>query len=234
MKKLILVLVTFGIFSGCAEMQSETPESSVSGNAAAPETVKLDANLVSKGEKLFAQMCTGCHQEKGAGKAGLAPRLNTPDFLGLANDAFLKKTILEGRPGTAMMAYKALPDVANNVDSIVAYIRSWQNDFANFKDYNVDWSKQISGNSKSGRTSFRTYCSSCHGPNGGGYADGGSGPGIGLTGFLGAASDDYIRKTIQIGRAGTAMKPFGHSNGLANISDGDINNIVVYLRSLDK
>ena len=49
-----------------------------------------------------------------------------------------------------------------------------------------------------------------------------------------AASDDYIKKTIEIGRAGTAMKPFGHGRGLANISNGDINSVVAYLRSLEK
>ena len=133
-----------------------------------------------------------------------------------------------------MIAYKSLPMVADKVDDIVAYIRSWQNDYATFRDYEVDWKKKISGDAGRGRKSFRTYCASCHGPNGGGYADGGAGPGIGLSGFLKVASDDYIKKTIQIGRAGTAMKPFGHGRGVANISDKEINNIVAYMRSLEK
>lgn len=198
------------------------------------ELVKLDSEKVKQGETLFNQNCVACHQAKGAGKSGFAPRLNSPDFLGLASDKFIQQTILEGRSGTAMMAYKVLPNVADKVDSIVAYIRSWQNDYATFRDYNVDWDKKISGDKEKGRLSFRTYCSSCHGPNGGGYADGGSGPGIGLNGFLSKASDDYIKKTIEIGRAGTAMKPFGHGRGLANLSDGEVKNIVAYLRSLEK
>ena len=199
-----------------------------------PKKVTLVAALIKRGNELFAQNCTACHQENGAGKAGFAPRLNSPDFLGLASDQFIKKTILEGRAGTSMMAYSLMPSVAKEADAIVAYIRSWQNDYATFIDYKVDWTKKISGNVKDGKKNFRTYCASCHGPNGGGYADGGSGPGIGLKGFLSAASDDFIKKTIEIGRAGTAMKPFGHGRGLANISESDIHSVVAYLRSLEK
>lgn len=198
------------------------------------ESIRLDPAKVESGKKIFSQTCVACHQVDGVGKSGFAPRLNSPDFLGLANDSFIRQTILEGRPGTAMMPYKVMPNVAENVDDVVAYIRSWQNEYANFKDYETDWTKKVSGNLSAGKTSFRTYCASCHGPNGGGYADGGSGPGIGLSGFLKVASDDYIKKTIEIGRAGTAMKPFGHGKGLANISEDEIKNIVVYLRSLEK
>ncbi len=197
-----------------------------------PETVELDEEQVERGKVLFNQICVACHQPDGAGRAGLAPRLNSPDFLGLANDTYIKDTILNGRPGTAMIGYKVMPNVADNVDDLVVYIRSWQNDYATFRDYHVDWTATIDGDPKEGQKAFRNFCASCHGINGGGYADGGSGPGIGLPGFLDVASDDYIKKTIQVGRAGTAMKPFGHGRGLANIDETDINNIVAYLRSL--
>lgn len=190
------------------------------------------AGNAKKGQEVFEQMCIACHQKDGHGKAGLAPRLNTPDLLFLASDEFLKKTILEGRPGTGMMSYKVLPNVAERVDDLVAYFRSWEQSYPTAKRVTVDWKRKIAGDVASGKNSFRTYCSSCHGPNGGGYADGGSGLAIGLTGFLNVASDDFIEKTIKQGRAGTAMKPFGHGNGLANLQDSEIDNIVSYLRSL--
>jgi cytochrome c oxidase cbb3-type subunit 3 len=228
MKKILSIIISVPLIlaiSGCTKKD---------GDQSKPAKIKLDPAAVKRGDALFAQNCTACHQEKGAGKAGFGPRLNTPDFLGLASDEFIKITILQGRAGTTMIPFKHMKHVVDGVDDIVAYIRSWQNDYVNFIDYKVDWEKTIKGNSKKGRTSFRTYCASCHGPNGGGYADGGSGLAIGLDGFLSVASDDYIKKTIEIGRAGTAMKPFGHGRGLANIDEKEINNIVSYLRSLEK
>ncbi len=249
MKNITLLLIMILALIGCGEQSgtdastnavsgagTEKVSAKATGDDVIPEpnpvVAEVDEEQAKKGEELFNQMCVACHQPEGAGRAGLAPRLNSPDFLGLANDTYIKNTILEGRPGTAMMSYKLLPNVADNVDNLVAYIRSWQNDYATFRDYNVDWTGTIGGNAHEGQKAFRNFCSSCHGVNGGGYADGGSGPGIGLPGFLAVASDDYIKKTIQVGRAGTAMKPFGHGRGLANIDETNINNIVVYLRSL--
>lgn len=187
-----------------------------------------------KGKALYDTVCFACHQTDGAGKPGMGPKLNTPDLLFLANDAFFKKTILDGRPGTSMMGYKVMPNVKAGIDDLIAYFRSWESRYKHTsKRIKVDWKKTIKGDKRAGRKSFRTYCSSCHGPNGGGYADGGSGLAIGLSGFLDAASDDFIMKTIQQGRTGTAMKPFGHGRGLANISEKEIKNIVSYLRSLN-
>ncbi len=226
MKQIFFIIIALGLV-GCTkskERQEALPLPSAT-------TVKLDPAQVESGKTVFNQMCAACHQADGVGRAGLGPRLNSPDFLGLANDNFIKRTILEGRPGTSMMGYKVMPNVANKVDDVVAYIRSWQNNYATFRDYKVDWNKKISGDPKAGEASFKTYCSSCHGPTGSGYAEGGSGPGIGLSGFLKVASDDYIKKTIEVGRAGTAMRGFGHNRGMANISLKEINNIVSYLRS---
>ena len=43
-----------------------------------------------KGKILYDQMCFVCHQPDGKGKAGLGPRLDTPDLLFLANDDFFE------------------------------------------------------------------------------------------------------------------------------------------------
>lgn len=197
------------------------------------EKLNLDPKKVARGAKVFQKRCTSCHAEKGHGIAGQGPRLNSPDFLGLANDHFIRETIREGRPGTSMASYKKSRKVKKEIDNLVAYIRSWQEDYAVFRKYEVDWKKKISGDPRKGRKSFRMFCAHCHGPNGGGYADGGAGTAIGLSGFLKVAKDDYIKKTILIGRAGTAMKAFGHGRGLATLSDKEMNNIVSYLRSLE-
>jgi cytochrome c oxidase cbb3-type subunit 3 len=195
--------------------------------------LNLDPKMVKRGGKVFEKRCASCHAEKGHGIAGQGPRLNSPDFLGLASDHFIKETIREGRPGTSMASYKKSRKVKKEIDNLVAYIRSWQEDYAIFRKYDVDWTKKISGDVRSGKKIFRLYCASCHGTNGGGYADGGSGTAIGLSGFLSVAKDDYIKKTVLIGRAGTAMKAFGHGRGLATLPESDIDNVVAYLRSLE-
>ncbi len=234
MKKinLLLLAVSALVITSCTSGSNLQNVSEVK-HTVVTEKLNLDPKLVAKGAKVYKKRCTSCHGENGYGIAGQGPRLNSPDFLGLANDHFIKETIREGRPGTSMSSYKKSRKVKKHIDALVSYIRSWQEDYAVFKKYDVDWNKKIQGDMYAGRINFRLYCSQCHGPNGGGYADGGAGTAIGLSGFLKVAKDDYIKKTILIGRAGTAMKPFGHGRGLATMPENEIDNIVAYLRSLE-
>jgi mono/diheme cytochrome c family protein len=90
---------------------------------------------------------------------------------------------------------------------------------------------RIGGSIVAGSRTYATYCASCHGPNGEGYSAGGSGPGIGLAGFLDVASDDYIYQTIKQGRIGTAMMPFIGAQGLENLREQDAGDIIAWLRS---
>jgi mono/diheme cytochrome c family protein len=104
---------------------------------------------------------------------------------------------------------------------------------ANPVELTVDESRKAAGDLEAGRAKFENFCAACHGPYGEGYSAGGSGPGIGLPGFLEVASDDYILQTAKQGRVGTAMMPFVGSRGLANLEESDIDDIIVYLRSLN-
>jgi cytochrome c oxidase cbb3-type subunit 3 len=72
----------------------------------------------------------------------------------------------------------------------------------------------------------------CHGVDGDGYDAGGTGTAIGLPGFLDKASDGFIRETIKHGRSNTRMLPFQGPEGLANLTDEEIDDIIVYLRGL--
>lgn len=87
--------------------------------AAEPET----------GDALYAASCSGCHGDKGQGAKG--PALANRAFLELATDAYLRDMITKGREGTVMPAFSQ-PAPAHrtlapsDVESIVAYIRSWQ------------------------------------------------------------------------------------------------------------
>ena len=82
-----------------------------------------------------------------------------------------------------------------------------------------------------GQALFTNYCAPCHGPAGEGYSGRGAGPGIGLPSFLSVATDDYLFQTIKHGRIGTPMRGFIGAGGLANLTEEEVNDIIVYLRS---
>ncbi len=47
--------------------------------------------------KLAFVLCAGCHGAAGAGVQGLAPRLNSQNWLATVSNGYLSKTIREGR-----------------------------------------------------------------------------------------------------------------------------------------
>jgi cbb3-type cytochrome c oxidase subunit III len=192
-------------------------------------TPYTDQDAATRGQALFAQKCAACHMYDGRGKAGLAPSIRNRDFLALSSDDFIKQTIKQGREGTAMIAQN-LSD--SELKDLLAYLRAFKP--KNPIEVFVDDAKVIHGDIEKGILSFKTYCASCHGEKGEGYIGGGAGPGIGLKGFLNVASDDYIFQTIKNGRIGTAMNSFMGPQGLANLSETEVNDIVAYLRSLNQ
>ncbi|MFT5465806.1 MAG: mono/diheme cytochrome c family protein [Verrucomicrobiales bacterium] len=183
-----------------------------------------------EGQMHFAANCAACHQLDGSGLPGIAPSIRNADFLAIADDHFIKETVRRGRVGTAMIQR---PDLTEPVlDHIIAYLRSVPSSCA--PKVTVDPSKQLAqlGDSNAGHDKFAVFCAACHGEAGKGYVVGGSGPAIGLPGFLDLASDDYIFQTLKHGRSGTAMRPFLGATGLANLAESDIHDIIAYLRKL--
>lgn len=194
----------------------------------APVRDARPANAVD-GEKLFRANCSSCHQIGGTGLPGLAPSVRNRDFLALASDNFIQATVAQGRPGTAMVPR---PDLAGSaLKHIITYLRALP--VVNAPDFALNPGRKCEGNPENGEALFASFCASCHGANGEGYSEGGSGPGIGLAGFLSVASDDYIFQTIKHGRIGTPMMSFMGARGLANLSESEVNDIIVYLRILE-
>lgn len=75
-----------------------------------------------RGGELFGQLCAGCH-----GENRLAPTLGNPAFQNSASDEFIARTILSGRPDTAMPAFRRAGAAGLGDDEIrdlVAYLRS--------------------------------------------------------------------------------------------------------------
>ncbi len=190
-----------------------------------PESV-----VVAKGKQLFTMNCVACHQLDAVGKVGFAPSIGNRDFLSLATDEFIRQTIRNGRMGTAMAPR---PDLSEQqLTAIITYLRSAP--VANPVKVSVDWEKKFTGDAEAGADKYGRYCAACHGTKGEGYAAGVPGTGIGLPGFLSTVSDDYILQTLKLGRIGTPMQPFIGSRGLANLTESDGHDLIVYLRELGR
>ena len=183
---------------------------------------------IAEGERLYNQNCVFCHQPDAIGKPGFAPSLTNPELLATASDKFLMGTIRDGRPGTGMAPFAHLG--RKGATAVVAYLRS-HSDEPN-RSAEIDAEPAASGDPRLGKIWFDDICSTCHGVNGDGYLAGGTGTAIGTAGFLGKASDGFIRETIKRGRSNTRMLGFSGPSGLANLSDREIDDIIVYLRAL--
>ncbi|MCH8134763.1 MAG: c-type cytochrome [Proteobacteria bacterium] len=193
-----------------------------------PPVLAADAAVSDAGKLLFAQTCQVCHQADAIGKPGFAPSLTNKEFLSISSDEFIEATIRDGRAGTGMPPFGFLGQP--KVQAITAYLRS----FAVLPDRSAETDGQpdAHGDPRLGKQWFDFICSTCHGVKGDGYAAGGTGTAIGKTGFLGKVSDGYIRTTIKEGRSNTRMLGFQGADGLANLTNEEIDDIIVYLRSL--
>ncbi len=195
--------------------------------ATSPEPAAEPSDMA-LGEKLYLQNCVFCHQADAIGKAGFAPSLTNPELLATASDRFLQSTIRDGRSGTGMPPFAHLG--RNGIKSIVAYLRSHTT--VPNRSEEIDAMATSGGDPALGKHWFDQICSTCHGANGDGYAAGGTGTAIGNPAFLDKASDGFIRETVKHGRSNTRMRGFQGPEGLANLSDAEIDDLIAYLRSL--
>ncbi len=189
-----------------------------------------DASVIAQGEQLFNQNCVFCHQSDAIGKPGLAPSLTNKELLASVSDKYLLSTIRDGREGTGMAPYPHLG--REKIKALVAYLRSFE--VLPNRAAEIDAQPEAHGDPRLGQQWFEQICATCHGPEGDGYIAGGSGTAIGKPGFLQKSSDGLIRETIRKGRSNTRMLPFQGPEGLANLNDQEIDDIIAYLRTLNR
>lgn len=187
-----------------------------------------EQSLLTKGEQVYNKNCVFCHQADAIGKPGFAPSLTNKEFLANVSDEFFIDTIRDGRLGTSMMPFAHLKE--EDIKAVVAYLRSHEK-LPN-KSAAVNAQPDAWGDPRLGKVWFDQICSTCHGIKGDGYLAGGTGTAIGKKGFLDKATDGFIRTTIKEGRSNTRMRSFQGPAGLADLSDQEIDDIIVYLRSL--
>ena len=81
--------------------------------------------LKARGEKVYAANCQVCHQATGIGQPPVFPALSGSKLATGPKDAHIDR-VLNGKPGTAMAAFKQLSDV--EIAAVITYERnSWNN-----------------------------------------------------------------------------------------------------------
>jgi cytochrome c oxidase cbb3-type subunit 3 len=240
MIKQLLLLLIFSLtllLQGCDKPKDVTP--ATSDQASAPPPAKAapaplppptpaTPEMIAKGKNLYQQNCVFCHQADAIGKPGFAPSLTNPELLSVASPEFMKGTIRDGRAGTGMPPFAHLGK--SGIDAIYAYLNSYAT-LPNVSD-KVNKQPHTQGDPRLGKLWYDQICTTCHGPEGDGYIAGGTGTAIGKPGFLGKASDGFIRTTIKQGRSNTRMIGYDGPASMAALSDKEIDDIISYLRSL--
>ncbi len=214
----------------------------LAGRSFAEQTFYRDSawnKTYSKGMEQYNQNCAGCHGEDGEGGMGLP--LNLQSFLKVAPADYIEKTIKYGRQDGSndriMPAFEKIL-TSRQIKNITTYIKGWQ-----YED-SLPLQKSVKGNVKNGKELFKGMCIGCHGLNGEGgeiglghvvgTLKGFSAPSLSNKGFLKAASDGYIKATLMYGRVGTPMGAYlKGQQGFVELTEKDINDLVVYIRSLE-
>lgn len=93
------------------------------------------------GKQLYLDHCAECHGASGKGGDGtgvtmsrprsqpiLAPALNNSGFLISASDEMIKNTLIRGRKGTPMDSYLKEGLTEQDINDVVAYVRSFESD----------------------------------------------------------------------------------------------------------
>ena len=190
-----------------------------------------EREFASDGATLYGAFCAGCHGRDGMGRRlpGLVsfPSIANPDFLSLASDDFLLRTITHGRPGRRMPGWSKdgglRPEEAL---AVVAHLRTLGETAAQPESQPARW---VRADAAHGKRIFESTCGGCHGMNG----KGGEGPALNNKVLLEAATDTYLFETIGRGRRGTVMAGFLEPSPVRPaLSRSDIQAVIAYLRSL--
>jgi len=104
------------------------------------------------------------------GKRGSGPR--DPLYLAVADDATIRRVVSDGVPGTAMPAFAQSAGgmlTGEQIAAIVSGIRArWAKPDAVRGVDPPPYVSRGAGDAKRGASVYAAYCSSCHGPTGGG------------------------------------------------------------------
>jgi mono/diheme cytochrome c family protein len=180
------------------------------------------------GQLIYAENCANCHGDLGEGgenpaRAGdvIAP-ISTAEYLKTRDDFTLRAILAQGQPNFGMSPFGASfggPLDDDEIDSVVAYIRSWE---AN-PPVELPPEAQVSTLALDGFEIYSEICAQCHGITGGG----GVGPSLRAAEFRTTNSGDEIFDTISQGHEATDMIAWG-----AILTSDQIGQLVEFIEQL--
>jgi cbb3-type cytochrome c oxidase subunit III len=193
-----------------------------------------EREFATDGATLFGSFCAACHGPRGEGTRypGMTafPAIGNPDFLAVASDEFLTRTIAHGRPGRRMAAWgeKEGGLRASELATLVKHVRALGGVACEPDDKAPRWSR---GDATEGARLYSAHCAQCHGAAG----EGGEGPALANAAFLSVATDTYLFETVRRGRRGTTMQGFAQPSTVRPaLSDAEIEALVTFLRSWEQ
>ncbi|MDX1435336.1 MAG: c-type cytochrome [Anaerolineales bacterium] len=205
-------------------LTEEQLDALVSYTLAASRGTSLEA-----GQQLFVDNCAACHGEFGEGGPNparpddiIAP-ISTAEYLTTRDDFTLRSIISQGQPNFGMSPFGSPfggPLDDDEVDAIVAYMRSWE------ADPPVELPPEIAQGpiSLTGAEIFADLCIQCHGELGEGSE---IAPALNHPGFQDENSDQDIFDTINLGHEATPMIAWGNI-----LSADQIEQLVTFIREL--
>jgi mono/diheme cytochrome c family protein len=194
----------------------------------APGDTPIPPDEISDFDALYSTNCAGCHGPSGKGGAALA--LADPVYLGIVDDATLKRVATNGIPGTSMSAFAhsaggMLTD--KQVEIIVTGIRSrWAKPDILRGTSPPPYSSPEPGNPARGADVYATYCSSCHGPGGRGGPKASS---IVDGSFLALLTDQELRTIVIVGRPELGAPDWRGNVPGKPMSSQEISDVVAWL-----
>jgi mono/diheme cytochrome c family protein len=191
---------------------------------------ELAPNEVLEFATLYSENCAACHGENGRGGAAIA--LANPVYLALADDRTVRSAIANGVRGTAMPAFAESAGgllTSKQIDVITQQIRArWSKpgilDGANPPGY----AAKSAGDPQHGQAAYKTYCESCHGPDGHG---GPKGSAITNDAFLALVSDQGLRTIVVVGRTELGAPDWRGNVRGTPMSDQEVTDVVAWLAS---
>jgi mono/diheme cytochrome c family protein len=187
-------------------------------------------NQITDFATLYAENCAGCHGTEGRG--GAAAALADPVYLAIADDAATRKATANGIRGTAMPAFAQsaggmLTD--KQIEVITNGIRShWSKPGILEGSNPPSYFAKAAGNTEQGALVFKTYCESCHGPDGRG---GSKGSAITNDAFLALVSDQGLRTIVIAGRPELGAPDWRGNVPGKPMSNQEITDVVAWLAS---
>ena len=190
----------------------------------------LAPSVVSDFKTLDAENCASCHGADGRGGAAIV--LADPVYLAIADESAMRKVIANGVHGTSMPAFSQSAGgmlTEKQIDVIAGGMRSRWSRTGIFDGANPPpYAAKSEGDVQHGEASYRTYCSSCHGPQGQG---GPKGSAITNDSFLALVSDQGLRPIVIVGRPELGAPDWRANVPGKPMSDQEITDVIAWLAS---